>query len=455
MFSFGSVASILVLFLTEFQHKTKVQAYSFFCAFLSLYFCMSLIGGYVGQKQGYRNAALVGCILMSLGLLLLSIGFYIPIGFAVYVTGCGLLSPNKSVCLSQIFQTKDNSRSSAFTLVYFLMNAGAFSGGALSGIIHRYWGYHSVFFAAGISAFLSGLVFLIYYHRYPFLKNSYCYIQNSQKNNAGRLKIIFLIAILASLLASGLLGDPVYDEVIILVSALIIVLFILYIAFVSDRYGPTESRDVLLFLVLMTLVVMFWSLSDLDPTVVLLFVQDHVDKMVLGYHLSAANFYALDPGFVFLFGFTLYVFFNKNILQKLSSFKKLVIGVTFAVIAMLILAYAMQLATQTKMISFIWIVLIFMFMAMGEILVGPTSKSLVGELAPFGMHGVLMGVVQFVNGLAAIVSGFLATYTSAKIESVTALHVSSGRIRTYALSFIVFTFCVLLVKFFLKKRSPI
>ncbi|GAH09353.1 unnamed protein product, partial [marine sediment metagenome] len=51
-FSFGTIDSLLVLYLTHVMHFSQTQAYTLIAGFDSMVFTMPLLAGYLGEKFG-------------------------------------------------------------------------------------------------------------------------------------------------------------------------------------------------------------------------------------------------------------------------------------------------------------------------------------------------------------------------------------------------------------------
>ncbi len=447
MFTFGLVVSLLVFYLMNHLGQSKDEAYCYFSAFLSLFFCLAVAGGSLGQKTGYWNSALIGGLFMTTGLLTIGLFNKISFGLGTYVVGCGLYVPNKAVCLGQVYNPSDNKRSIAFTLSYFVMNLGAALGGIFSGTILKDFGYAGVFNFAAIGVFSSAIIFLSFCQFFPFIENSQCKLQLSSSKLYQNLLASFLVGIILIIFSVNLLSHPEFDRGLVIIIAIAIISYILFLSYYSTNLKKQDRQNVRLFLLMCSLLVIFWSLYDLEPTALLVFIKAHVDRVIFHYTVPASDFFSLDPAIVFGVGLILYLFFKDSVIYKLKTVNKLLIGVFFCGLALLTLFYIENIA-QTHFISISWILLVYLFISCGEILVGPTGSAMVGELSPKHMHGFLMGFCRFVSGFSAIISGYLAIGTTNSVILPNHIVLAGTHYLIYALTVFAFLFV-----FFISRKS--
>ncbi len=136
---------------------------------------MSVPGGWLADRViGQRKAVLYGGILIACGHFTLAVpldgSFYL--GLVLIVLGTGLLKPNISVIVGQLYGPDDVRRDAGFSIFYMGINLGAFLGPLLTGFLaqdERFraliagWGmdpnsaWHLAFGAAGVGMTL-GLI---------------------------------------------------------------------------------------------------------------------------------------------------------------------------------------------------------------------------------------------------------------------------------------------------------
>jgi POT family proton-dependent oligopeptide transporter len=151
--------------------------------YTSSVYMMNIPGGWLADRVlGQRKAVLYGGILIASGhyALALPLGATFYVGLLLIVLGTGLLKPNISVIVGQLYSQKDVRRDAAFSLFYMGINLGAFLGPIITGFLVQQpwfrarladWGmdpnsaWHWGFGAAGVGMTL-GLIQYVYGWKY-------------------------------------------------------------------------------------------------------------------------------------------------------------------------------------------------------------------------------------------------------------------------------------------------
>jgi POT family proton-dependent oligopeptide transporter len=106
---------------------------------------MSLPARIADRLMGQRRAVLVGGILIACGHYSLAIpvqtAFYL--GLVLIVLGTGLLKPNISVMVGQLYGEKDARRDGGFSIFYMGINVGAFFGPLITGFLAQDEGFRN------------------------------------------------------------------------------------------------------------------------------------------------------------------------------------------------------------------------------------------------------------------------------------------------------------------------
>ena len=125
-----------------------------------------LVGGWLADnKIGYRNAVVIGALLMTLGhaSMALETPTFLYIGITLLVLGNGFFKPNMTSIISKIYEGRDNKKDGAYNIFYMGVNAGAFLGIMLCGWVGEKQGWSFGFGLAGIFMFL-GMIPVSYTH---------------------------------------------------------------------------------------------------------------------------------------------------------------------------------------------------------------------------------------------------------------------------------------------------
>lgn len=168
-FSYYGMRALLVLFLVSdvieggwsWSRKDALELYAFYTG---LVYLTPIIGGIIADKfLGYRNAVILGALLMTLGHASMafetSTMFYIGLG--LLIGGNGFFKPNISTIVGQLYRDKADKKDAAYTIFYMGINAGAFLGILLCGYIGETQGWSLGFGLAGIFMFLGMVMFYL------------------------------------------------------------------------------------------------------------------------------------------------------------------------------------------------------------------------------------------------------------------------------------------------------
>lgn len=168
-FSYYGMRALLVLFLTASitgvnpgWEWTTEAALSLLGTYALLVYLTPIAGGYLADKYlGYRNAVVIGALLMTLGhaSMAAETPFFLYIGIALLILGNGFFKPNMTSIISYMYEDHEDKKDGAYTIFYMGVNAGAFLGIMLCGYVGEKVGWSWGFGLAGIFMFLGMLQF--------------------------------------------------------------------------------------------------------------------------------------------------------------------------------------------------------------------------------------------------------------------------------------------------------
>jgi POT family proton-dependent oligopeptide transporter len=158
-FTYYGMRAVLVLFLVAavstggfgIDDRTATAVYGLYTAGAYL---AALPGGWIADRLiGAQRAVFVGGLAITLGNALLAMstsprGFYI--GLVVIVIGVGLLKPNVSAIVADLYPEGGARLDSGFTVFYIGINVGGFLGPLLTGWAQVYFGLRAGFAAAAL-----------------------------------------------------------------------------------------------------------------------------------------------------------------------------------------------------------------------------------------------------------------------------------------------------------------
>jgi len=160
-FSYYGLRPLLVLFMSAALLDggfgfTRGQASAIVGIYGAFVYLMSLPGGWVADRWlGLRRAIFFGAVLIALGHLSIGLSAFagkVPFfaGLVLIVLGTGLLKPNISAIVGDLYPEGGARRDAGFSIFYMGINFGAFFGQLITGFLGESVGWHWGFSAAGI-----------------------------------------------------------------------------------------------------------------------------------------------------------------------------------------------------------------------------------------------------------------------------------------------------------------
>ena len=133
-FSYYGMRAILTLYMTKsladgglaFDENYAALIYA---TYVSSVWYLPLIGGWLADKVfGARRAVLIGGIIIACGHYSMAINTHLNfyLGLVLIACGTGLLKPNISAMVGQLYSPQDRRRDAGFSIFYMGINLGAF-----------------------------------------------------------------------------------------------------------------------------------------------------------------------------------------------------------------------------------------------------------------------------------------------------------------------------------------
>ncbi|MFN3942733.1 MAG: peptide MFS transporter [Flavobacterium sp.] len=311
-FSFYGMRSLLVLFLTSSLLSggwewEREQAMALFGSYVGLVYLSTMLGGYFADKKiGYRNAVLVGALLMTLGhgSMAIETPFFIYLGLILLVFGNGFFKPNMTSIISEMYKDRSEKKDGAYTIFYMGVNSGAFFGILLCGYLGEKVGWSWGFGLAGIFMLFGLIQFWLAQNIFgdiglkPVKKEIVASASEDDKENpfpVWQLGLIGLMVVLgllwiifepAKIISKGavdifnwsLLGLEGNNFTIIAALAL----FVLLLFYRLTQYS-TITRDKLIAVSFFAfLTAFFWAIFEQSPGTLTIFANDYTNRVLEG-----------------------------------------------------------------------------------------------------------------------------------------------------------------------------
>jgi len=347
------------------------------------------------------------------------------LGLAFVAIGTGLLKPNISSIVGQLYADQDEKRDSGFTIFYMSINIGSMLGFAICGYLGERIGWHWGFGAAGIGM-LFGVIQFIYFRSQLGTAGL-----NPNKMAEGRrstLKLWTIITVLffAAVVISGVFGlwsiDPVFFAERF--RDFLVVISFIYFGYLFFFAGLTsqEKKNVLMLLLLFVGAAAFWSGFDQSAGSLSIFTRDYVNLTFGSFQAPVSWTQFLNPLFVVMFApffAYLWVFLGKRNLNPNTPIK-FAIGLIFMGLGFIVMLYAVQYAMVEAPVGVQWLLLTYLLHTFGELALSPVGLSAFSRYSPKKYLGQMMGLWFLASSLGGVLAGlFGGEATESGLSSMT------------------------------------
>ncbi len=128
-FCYYGMRVLLILYLTKSLIKGDIEAFAIYGAYTALVYAAPVLGGKIADKViGYKNAVILGGILMAIGEFFILGGTetWLYVGMGAIIVGNGYFKANISSIVGKLYPDDEPSkRDSGFTIFYIGINIGA------------------------------------------------------------------------------------------------------------------------------------------------------------------------------------------------------------------------------------------------------------------------------------------------------------------------------------------
>src|ERR1700761_6625943 len=166
-FSYYGLRALLILYLLDAVTKnrgglglTDHEASGIYALYVGFVYLLALPGGWIADRLiGQQRAVFYGAILIACGQFALAAGglSFAVLGLVLIVLGTGLLKPNVSVIVGQLYPEGGVRRDAGFSIFYSGINLGAFIGPFVVSPIAENSNWHWGFFICGCAMMLGAL----------------------------------------------------------------------------------------------------------------------------------------------------------------------------------------------------------------------------------------------------------------------------------------------------------
>lgn len=447
-FSYYGMRALLTLYMTRATIEANpgmgfdvVTAGAIYGLYTSLVYIACLPGGWIADNLwGQRKAVFVGGCIIALGHFTMAIPsnstFFLGLFFIV--CGTGLLKPNVSTFVGELYPEGGARRDAGFSIYYMGINLGAFLGPFVTGTLGENINWHYGFGAAGVGMVLG----LIQYK-----------VGMKHLGSAGLLKSSDTVDVLAAraqklfmtlggvLVLAGAFVYLVYSGTLAITvtqvakglgySVLIIVALYFVYLWMAGGHSADENKKLGVIFWLFVLVAIFWSGFEQAGSSLNLFARDLTDRNVFGWLMPASFLQSVNAFFIIVFapvfGFIWLWLDRRQTNPSLPA--KAALGLLGLAAGFFVLAWGAANASATNLVTPAWLVVTYFLHTVGELCISPIGLSAITKLSPTRRVGQMMGIwfvgAALGNLFAGLVAGKLETLAPASLFSTVAM-IASG-----------------------------
>jgi POT family proton-dependent oligopeptide transporter len=425
-FSYYGIRPLLVLFMTAAVFDggfgfERTQASSIVGIYAASVYLASLPGGWIADRWlGLRRSIWYGGVFIALGHLSIGLSAIFArsaffLGLVLIVIGTGLLKPNLSAIVGDLYPEGGSRRDAGFSIFYMGINLGALIAPIVTGYLGERMGWHYGFGAAGIGMAFGLLVFRL--RAGPTLGDiGIAPSAGPDEQRRVRTWTLAGVAILVAVIVAAMTGllriDPV--RVAESMTAVMLTMAALYFAYLFFLAGLNvdEKKRIAVVLVLFIFSMIFWAAFEQQPTSLNLFARDFTNRNFLGWEIPTTWFQSAEPFFVVTLAPVLaaiWVALGKRGKDP-SSPTKFAIGLGLCAVAFQLMVIASQRVADSGgqlKVSFLWLIGCLLLQAIGELALSPVGLSSMTKLAPRRFAGQLMGVWFMAIALGNLFAGLV------------------------------------------------
>ncbi len=419
-FSYYGMRSLLILFLVASVQNggfglTDKRAAAIYGLYTAGVYLMSLPGGWIADRLlGQRGAVFLGGCFIAAGHFSMAVStvwsFYL--GLCLIVCGTGLLKPNASAMVGDLYPEGGARRDSGFSLFYMGINTGAFIGPLICGPLGERVNWHLGFGAAGI-----GMVCGLIQYRYgqKYLGTAGLLRPESaapEKRSRARRQLVIGLAVVAAALLSLLVFADLSPETAARGTGVVIVSsVILYFAAMLLWGGLTnaEKKRTIVIFVFFLASSLFWAGYEQAGSSLNLFASRLTDRLIGGWEMPASTLQAVPALCVILLSPVFSWVWLRLQDRGPSMPAKLGLGLVILACGFFVMVLAsVKTHGGAEKVTAWWLVTTYFLHTVGELCLSPVGLSSVTKLAPRRLVGQMMGTFFMGNALGNLIAGLTA-----------------------------------------------
>ena len=443
-FAYYGMRAILILFMTASVAAGGLgfevgRAGAVYGTYVALVYMLSLPGGWVADRiLGLRRSVFYGGILIMFGQLSLAVPgaklFYL--GLALIIFGTGLLKPNVSAIVGELYGKDDARRDAGFSIFYMGINLGAFIAPLIVGWLAQSDTFKGVLEGMGVNPTTSwnwgfgvgalGMFFGIIQYRLGWKHFGDAGIHasvapESAEGQAARrqlaigvLALVGLAGSVAILVRQGVLSVEAVTSAFSWVYLIVVIAFFTWL-FMAGQWTKEERKRLIVIVVLFAGAAVFWSAFEQAASTLNLFAAQNTRNSIFGWTFPSSWFQSVNALMIIIFAPVFAWIWISLGKRDPSSPAKFAFGLVSVGLGFVVMVGAAQASANGVLVSPMWLVLTYLLHTIGELSLSPVGLSSMTKLAPDRVKGMMMGVWFLAASVGNLIAGgvlrFYADFT--------------------------------------------
>ncbi|MFD1174654.1 peptide MFS transporter [Oceanobacillus sp. M65] len=448
---FGQPKGLFTLFFTEFWERfsyygmralllfymyTEIAdgglgiddgtAKSIMAIYGSLVYMSGIIGGWIADRLlGTQRTVFYGGVLIMAGHIVLALPAgttALFISMFLIVIGTGLLKPNVSNIVGDMYSPQDVRRDSGFSIFYMGINMGGLLAPLIVGTIGQEYNYHLGFGLAAVGMLVGLIVYMATRKKYLGLAGTYVpnpLEANEKKKVFTRIGIsVVIIAILAAItIPAGILTINRFTYLVSIFGILIPTAYFI-VMYRSPKTNADEKSRILAYIPLFIAAIMFWAIQEQGSIILAEYADKRTELSLFGLELHSSWFQSLNPLFIVMLAPIFANIWVKMGERQPTTTKKFSYGLVFAGLSFLVMIVPAAMNGTETLVNPIWLVLSFLLVVIGELCLSPVGLSATTKLAPEAFSAQTMSLWFLSNASAQAINAQIVKLYKPETEIV-------------------------------------
>ena len=434
-FCYYGMRVLLTLYLVKSLLKGDADAALIYGAYTGLVYAAPILGGMLADKYlGYRNAVLLGAVLMAIGEFVILGGSeqFLMIGMGALIVGNGYFKANISTIVGKLYKDNDPRRDSGFTIFYIGINIGALLATTVVSYVGETYGFRYGFGLAGFGMLMGLIIFWTGRKNYS-LSPGLGITEEGIKKVFGPLNKAHVVGIFSLLIipiAYFLIQNNSWLDYLLLILFIYISISLIMAGKTADKLEKVSVwRDRMIALIIFMIInIAFWACFEQAGTSLTLFADRNVDRSILGWEMPASMTQFFNPFFIIVFGSIFSVMWVK-LAEKgrnPSIPMKFALGIFQLALGFLVTMVGLQFVNESYQVPLLTLLFLYLLHTTGELFLSPIGLSMVTKLSPKNIAGTAMGAWFLSFAIANYVGGKIATFTGGHSDTGEALTAAQG-----------------------------